>query len=324
MFAGWSGDASGSANPLQITMAANKSVHAAFTSLFTLTATTLGGGTVEVMPPTGPYLDGAVVSVASHADSGWQFIAWLGDLENSSATNDIAMSRNKSVEAVFGTPSQTNVIGSGTVSRQPDLPLYPMQSSVRLSAIPASGSYFSFWSNPINSTANPVDFGIVNPNPPVFAVFATLAANESALTVLTDGFGSVAASPSGTHFTNGTNVQLLGKPAAGQAFLGWSGDPSGGDPAINVLVDSSKTVTAHFTKLPVVGITADGDLLRSAGARLVLQGEAGSTYQILAAQTLTGQFVPIGMATNIFGTVQYLDLGASLLDRRFYRVLVVP
>ncbi len=324
IFSGWSGDGGGSANPLQITMNGNKNVRATFTAIFSLTATTQGGGTIAVTPPNGPYTAGAIVNVEATPESEWWFVSWLGDLENPFAANAITMSRNKNIEAVFGTILQANAIGGGAVNRQPDLWLYPTQSRVRLSAIPANGSYFSFWSNPVNSTANPVDFIIANPNPTVFAVFSTLAANESALTVLADGFGSVAASPAGTHFTNGTNVQLLAKPAAGQTFLGWSGDASGGSPALNMLVDASKTVTAHFTKLPAVGIATDRDFLRTVGVRLVLRGEAGGTYQIFAAQTPSGQFIPIGTATNGFGTVQFLDPDAALMDRRFYRVLVVP
>ena len=325
IFSGWSGDVNGTDSPLEVMMNANKALHATFTKIFWLTATTRGGGTVNVNPLAEYYTIGTVVNVAANADAGWQFLRWSGDLDNTSASNDIQMVvRSRNVEAIFGTPLNVGVVGNGAVTRHPDLPLYPAQSFVRLTAVPAIGNYFAFWSNPIGSSVNPLDLKITSANPTFFAVFSPLAQNESALTVLVDGMGSVSVTPPGTHFTNGTTVQLLAQPAFGQSFLGWSGDASGGNAALSVLVDSSKVITARFTKQPEVSVTADIALIRNEGARLVLRGEVGSTYQILAAQTLTSEYVPVGLATNTLGVVHFLDTEATVLDQRFYRVLVLP
>lgn len=320
VFTGWSGDASGTVNPLSVTMDASKSVQANFTALFSLNVATAGGGGVSLSPPAGPYLAGTVVNATATAASGWQFLRWLGDLENSSATASVTMSRHKSIEAVFGTALTVNIVGSGTVNRNPNFALHAAGSVVRLTAMPASGSYFSFWSNPINSAATPTDLAIVDANPVVFAFFSTLDVNESSFTVLVDGGGTVSSAPFANRFVNGSTVQLLARPGTGQTFLGWSGNASGASNPLGVTVNAATVITAQFTKLPTLTVTADPGLIEAEGARLVMRGEAGSVYRVFAAETLTGAWVFIGAVTNDFGMVQFLDGGALRLSERFYRV----
>src|SRR6185436_8490444 len=126
-------------------------------SVFTLSAMTAGGGTVSLTPPTGPYLSGTVVNVVANPSAGYQFLHWLGDLSGTNAADTVTMTRNKSVQAVFGTALGTGVSGNGSVNRQPMLALFPFGSTVQLTAVPQVGNSFSFWSNSINITNNPVD-----------------------------------------------------------------------------------------------------------------------------------------------------------------------
>ena len=325
IFSGWSGAATGTDSPLEVTMNGHKALHATFTKIFWLTTTTRGGGTVAVTPPSAFHVIGTAVNVTANPSAGWQFMRWSGDLENISASNNIqAAVRNRNVEAIFGTPLSVGVVGNGTVIRKPDFPLYRAQSVVRLTAVPEIGNYFSSWTNPFGNRVNPLDLRITTANPSLSAIFAPLAQNESALTVVVDGAGSVNINPPDTHFQNGTTVQLLAKPAFGQSFLGWSGDAVGGNAALSVLVDSSKVITARFSKQPELSVTPDIGLIRTEGARLVLRGEVGSTYQILAAPTPMGQYAPIGTVYNALGDVKFVDGTATVLGQRFYRVLVLP
>src|SRR4029078_105874 len=61
VFEGWSGSISGSANPLTITMDRNKTIQATFRRSVSFTASTPGGGSIELTPSTPPYLDGETV-----------------------------------------------------------------------------------------------------------------------------------------------------------------------------------------------------------------------------------------------------------------------
>lgn len=49
----------------------------------------------------------------------------------------------------------------------------------------------------------------------------------------------------------GTTIQLSAEPAAGQQFLGWSGDCEGTSPTCEVVVDGPTQVTASFAKAPI-------------------------------------------------------------------------
>ena len=134
------------------------------------------------------------------------------------------MSRNKCLRAVFGTSLSNTVVGNGNVVRSPSAELYRHGASVRLTAVPQAGSYFALWGNAATGTNNPLTLAITNPNLTVTAAFAPLPANQHALVVHPDGFGTVTSSPRGNRFTNGTNVTLRAVPDAGQEFLGWSVD----------------------------------------------------------------------------------------------------
>jgi pectate lyase len=104
-FSGWSGDASGTANPTTVTMSANRSVTATFTAVgtqtFTLTTSIVGSGTISRNPNAAAYASGTVVTLTATPSSGWQFSGWSGNLSGSANPTTITMSANRSVTATF-------------------------------------------------------------------------------------------------------------------------------------------------------------------------------------------------------------------------------
>jgi uncharacterized repeat protein (TIGR02543 family) len=101
-FSSWSGDLSGSANPVSITMNGNKSVTAHFTqNQYTLTVTIDGSGSVTKNPDQATYSYGQVVTLTAVANSGWAFSYWSGDLSGSQNPKTITMNGNKAVTAHF-------------------------------------------------------------------------------------------------------------------------------------------------------------------------------------------------------------------------------
>ena len=279
---------------------------------------------MKLTVPTEPYPSNTVVNVVANPSAGFQFLHWLGDLTGNNATDSVTMTRNKSVRAVFGTTLGTGVSGSGSVSNQPMLALYPFGSTVKLTAVPQVGSFFSSWSNPMNSTNNPVDFVVASANPSVIASFAPLIGGEFALTVIADGYGQVGANPSGNHFLNGTVVQLTATPEVGQSFLGWSGGASGSNIPLSVVLDASKTITANFTRRPTLAISPGDVLPGTDGVRVTVRGAPGAVFEIDGKSVLTDPWLPIGMVTNEFGETQFLDTTATDGTQRYFRALVMP
>jgi uncharacterized repeat protein (TIGR02543 family) len=80
-FSGWSGDATGSANPISITMNGDKVVTATFIEVqsapltYTVEIVISGFGSVTIDRP-GPYTAGEVITLTAIPESGWQFRGW--------------------------------------------------------------------------------------------------------------------------------------------------------------------------------------------------------------------------------------------------------
>ena len=324
VFNGWSGDATGTNSPVDVIVNANKSVHATFLGVFSLTALTPGGGSVVVTPSGGPYLSGTALTVGANPAPDWTFLHWLGELNNTNQTNTVTMIRPKSVAAIFGTPFTPSVAGSGLVNVAPVGPLYPYGATVQLTALPAAGHFLASWGSPLFSTDNPVWYTITNSNPSVTASFAPLAEGELALTVVADGHGSVTANPKGTHFITGGVVQLTAVPDKDESFLGWSGDAGGTDRQLAVVMSQSRTIHARFTKRPTLFIHPADVLPGAEGTRLTLRGEVGQMFEIHALPAFTNRWATLGLITNEFGESQFLDTTATNGTMRFYRARVWP
>src|SRR5262249_30099188 len=107
-FTGWSGDAAGSANPLTVTMDANKAITATFTiNSYTLAATTVGSGTVPKTPNQPSYPHGSSVALTATPATGWSFTGWSGDAAGTANPLTVTMDANKAITATFTINSYT-------------------------------------------------------------------------------------------------------------------------------------------------------------------------------------------------------------------------
>ena len=221
-----------------------------------------GGGNITAFPLRAAYPSNAVVTLTATASNGWQFLYFAGDASSTNSTTQVTMDRTRRVEAVFGTFLTHGVFGdtnSGHIVRDPSAGPYAYGSSVELSGVPAPGKYFSAWLDAASGqTNNPLSFTLTNANPTVRGLFSSLPPNTFALTVLRDGNGTIDRSEVRKFYTNGTTVTLTALPKPNQSFVGWSGDASGTQNPLPVVMDRSKTITAHFisTIAPVVQLVS--------------------------------------------------------------------
>ncbi len=112
IFTGWSGDLTGSANPVSLTMDAHKAVTATFSEIgsgYSLTLDKTGSGTVTVDPDQTFFSDGTVVTVTASAATGWDFTGWSGDLTGSTNPLTLTMSADKVVTATFVTNADSGL-----------------------------------------------------------------------------------------------------------------------------------------------------------------------------------------------------------------------
>ena len=99
------------------------------------------------------------------------------DASGNNPVTSVQVTRDKCVEAVFGTAVSTTTVGNGSINQSPVAPFYPYGSRIGFSGLPGSGNYLALWGNAVSSTDNPLDFPVTNANPTVTAVFALLSSH---------------------------------------------------------------------------------------------------------------------------------------------------
>jgi len=274
-FSNWTGSASGSQNPLTITMNSAMSVTANFTAVPTVThtlavsANPADGGSVQVSPAAnganGSYVEGTVVTLTASAGANHAFAGWTGAVE--AATNPLVLTvtADLSVSANFtNTTVPTHVLtlvtnppGGGSITAAP-APNgsgggYLEGTVVLLTATAAAGNSFSGWSGAAAGTEAQVSV-TMDADKTVTASFAAIPVTNYVLTLVTNPAraGSISASPTpgpGGTYRAGTTVTLTATGAGTNIFTNWSGAVTGSSNRISLVMDSDKSVTANFVPL---------------------------------------------------------------------------
>jgi gliding motility-associated-like protein/uncharacterized repeat protein (TIGR02543 family) len=161
IFAGWSGDATGTSSSVTVTMDGDKSVVANFQEKapdkYTLAANASpsDGGTVS---GAGSYNSGEVVTVNATPAAGYSFTGWTGDATGTSSSISITMDGDKSVVANFQEnipdkytlTSNASPVEGGTVS---GAGTYDAGTTASLTVTPAPGYIFTGWSGDVVGTS---------------------------------------------------------------------------------------------------------------------------------------------------------------------------
>ena len=242
----WSGDATGTQNPLLILMDRPRSITATFAiNTYTLDVTVIGSGTVAKNPDQPTYNHGTQVTLTATPSIGYTFTGWSGGATGNTNPLIVTMTANKAITATFTAnqyPLTVNSVGNGTVSKNPDQPTYTHGTVVQLTANPAVGWHLVSWSGDASGSQNPLSVTMNGPK----NITATFAINTYTLAVNVSGSGTVAKSPDQPTYTHGTVVQLTATPVAHYHLVGWSGDASGSANPLSVTMDGNKSITATF------------------------------------------------------------------------------
>ena len=151
-FSHWSGDVSGSENPAQVLMDANRSVTAHFSPLQYTLAVTAENGTVLVSPLRATYGPGTVVTLTPYPAQGYYFDGWEGDLSGSVSPASLTMQSSRAITARF-LPYRTVSVTSpfGNILRSPSKLQYRQDETVSITAQPLPGYRFAGWSGDLES-----------------------------------------------------------------------------------------------------------------------------------------------------------------------------
>lgn len=160
----WLGDASGTTNPVSVTMDRDKSIVAVFGT--ELTNSVVGSGQVQFYPPGGLYAYGQVVRITGVPQAGSFFGSWGNAASGNTNPLYFAVTApTQTVSSIFATVGGNQaaltilINGHGQVNVNPRANVYTTNTPVTLTAVPAPGESFISWSGDATSTLNPL--GIV-------------------------------------------------------------------------------------------------------------------------------------------------------------------
>lgn len=167
-----------------------------------------------------------------------------------------------------------NVIGSGTVGRNPTNSVYPAGANVTLTAISNDPSwYFANWSGDANGSTNPLNV-LMDTNKVITATFQQFG--SFTLTLVTNGQGTISLSPAGGVYASNTPVTVTATPAGGWVFTGWSGDANGNANPLSVAMTNNLLLTGNFAQLPAFDVLPQNQT-NSAGSTANFTAHAAGT-----------------------------------------------
>lgn len=267
-FVEWSGDLTGSQVPSTIRIEGEKSVTARFKlKEYPVEFEVVGQGSVELDPASDLYDHGSEVSMSAIPATGWEFVKWSGDVDETANPVTLTIINPLSVVAEFQRkeyPLTIEIEGNGEVQEEviPQRTTdYSYETLVELTPIPAEGWEFLEWSGDISGNETPVQIRITGST----SITAIFQLKQYSLEVNTEGSGNVVIDPVQEFYTHGTTVSLTAVPADGWEFSGWSGDRVVTESVIQIELLNDVILTALFERMDFelnIDIEGEGEVLQ--------------------------------------------------------------
>lgn len=211
-----------------------------------ISADPAAGGTLIPGVGSHDYDEGSIVDIVAYPATGYAFAEWTGDCTGSGACQ-VTMNADKSVTAHFVPVQHTlsiavEPVGAGTTTPAVGDHLYDYGAEVEVLPLANTGYEFAYWSGDCTGTGA-CDL-TMNDDMSVVAHFTQTTFN---LTVINDPVeGGTTVPSAGVHpYLENSQVAVTAEAAAGYEFDHWSGACTGTG-SCSVMMDSNKTVTAHF------------------------------------------------------------------------------
>jgi hypothetical protein len=182
-----------------------------------------------------------VVQIRADHRAPWQFKEWRGLTNSFELSLSLRIDRGGDLEAVYQTDFSANVQGLGRIVLDPP-PSYEYNQTFQVSAIPDAGHVFVGWDRANREKSISHHRSALDPlGNTLQAQFAPLPEGFHALTLV--GEGNITMPKLEKYaYSNGTSVTIQPIIGVEHQFVGWSGDTSGTEPGITVMLDRSKTL----------------------------------------------------------------------------------
>ncbi|MDA7731025.1 BspA family leucine-rich repeat surface protein [Flavobacteriaceae bacterium] len=208
------------------------------------------------------YNGDSVIELTATPSDEWLFVEWTGDLESTDNPAQITIDKAKTITAVFVKkqyPLTIEIEGEGTVAEKVikagAATDYNSGTVVELTATGKTGWKFKEWTGDLENTDNPAQITVDGSKTvkavfvkKQFAVSITIEGEDGGTveTEILSGKGGGVWSESNYEYE--TELKLTAKPSAEWQFIKWKEDLEGTENPKNIIVDTTKSVTAVFIK----------------------------------------------------------------------------
>jgi len=263
VFDGWTGDIGGadaSNQIINVTLTQDRNITANFVPDgldHTLFISVQGQGQTTPSGPFARYLDQDVAELIARTipNSGFAFDRWEGDIDSTSAFDEILMDDDKNVTAVFVSPGdhELTIINNGGsgLSVFPPAGVHAFMDGriATIAVFPQPGEFFGGFSGDVTSVAPVVNLEM-DDDKTVTVNFGDSGFN---LEINTQGQGTTTPEAGRTYaLATGTEATLFATPTVtGWVFDQWIGDIGAAEPTdevITVTIDQDRSVTAVFVE----------------------------------------------------------------------------
>ncbi len=272
-------------------------------------------GSVLTVPQQDTYNHGDSVELTATPATGYEFTSWTGDATGTDNPLTVVMNGNKVITANFTIKTYTLTVNAvnGTVLKVPQQATYNHGATVVLTPTATTGYEFTSWTVDATGNSNPLTV-TMNSDKVITANFSPLAAaftlNVTAIN------GTVSKNPNNPTYNDGDNLVLTATPNSGYEFTSWSGDATGTNNPLTVLMNANKNITANFilsgvaTGPGIIDLGTAGDfviLSKSGIDRVGVTSITGNIGVSPIDQTAITGFSQIMDVTNTFSTSSYVN-----------------
>lgn len=193
--------------------------------------------------------------------------------------------------------------GQGSV--EPEVGDYSFEDGTLLTAVAtaASGWDFSHWEGDVEGSNNEIDI-LMDRDREVKAVFTEEVGEYYTLTVHVLGEGTVHIDPLQPSYEAGSTVELTAIPDTGHEFSHWTGDSSGSDNPLQVVMDGDREIFANFQPIGMDSMAIYSLDLSSGQSSFTLEnyGSNERAAVILFPRDESGSYYRVGsLATGLYG-----------------------
>jgi len=251
-FGGWTGGASGSANPLTVTVTSDMTITANFAAnQYTVTvSSTAGGSTDQDGSHTVNHGDTLVINPTPN--TGYNFGGWTGGASGSANPLTVTVTADMTITANFAINQYTVTVSStaGGSTDQDGSHTVNHGDTLVINPTPNAAHHFVGWTGGASGSDDPLTVTVTSD----LAITANFAINQYTVTVSSTAGGSTDRDGNNT-VDHGATLTITASADTNYEFLGWTGDASGAANPLVVTVTSAMSITANFEQVvspPVV------------------------------------------------------------------------